>query len=139
MASCADETVYHTFRNIATRGWDKADTLVYEPVVDDSTARYELQVELRHRSDYPYQNLTLEMRCSNPYGQPVLTDTLHFTLINDNGTWLGTGWGGLYDIAATPADVHLPHTGRYRICITSLMTDTRLRGINDIGVKLKKY
>jgi gliding motility-associated lipoprotein GldH len=138
LTACADHTVYHTYRTIPTDGWNAADTLAYEVSIDDSAAVYEMQVEVRHRSDYRYQNLSLELLVDNPQQQRVLTDTLHYLLTGSDGTWAGNGWGGLYNVASEVMPVHFAHTGSYRISITSLMADPQLRGINDVGVRIKK-
>ena len=61
LAACHDDTVYHTYQNLSSNGWNKQDTLEYTLPSQLAGHTYELEVGLRHTENYPYQDIWLEV------------------------------------------------------------------------------
>ena len=61
LSACDKQTVYHSFQSLPTEGWLREDTLSFDVKVTDSLTYYKLSLEVRNRSNYPYQNLPLSI------------------------------------------------------------------------------
>lgn len=137
LTACDKHTVYHAFRPLPPEGWKQEDTLFYDVAVPDSQTYYKLSVEIRHKSDYPYQNLNLTIGCEGPENSQLPTDTLRLTLSDEKGKWKGKGWGGLY-LADFPAgSIRIGRPGNYRFRITHAFAVPSLSGISDVGIRLE--
>jgi len=136
--ACNKQTLYYSFQSIPTQGWSQKDTLNFEIQISDSTTFYNLFVEIRNRNNYPYQNLPLLLQYFVPQNKKARTDTLNLTLADKEGAWKGSGWGGLYQIESPARKIRIDKAGKYRIKIISLLPDTLLPGINDVGIKIER-
>lgn len=134
--ACDRQTVYHAFRPLPLEGWLRKDTLFFKAEVPDSLTYCKLAVEVRNRSDYPYQNLSLSVCCTPPDGIPLPADTLQLTLAGKTGAWKGNGWGGLYLTASHAGNVRIATPGTYLFKVAYTLPDTILPGINDVGIRL---
>lgn len=138
LAACDKQTVYHSFQAIPSEGWQRKDTLFFTVEVPDSSTDYKLSVEVRNRNDYPYQNINLSISYNEAATHPLRVDTLQLMLVNEDGRWKGTGWGGLYQLEFPAGDVRIGKSGIYHFKIAHTFPDEVLYGINDIGIKLKR-
>lgn len=138
LIACDKQTVYHSFQSIPTEGWQRKDTLFFNVDVPDSFTYYKLSVEVRNRNDYPYQNINLSISCNDSAANPLPADTLQLILANKDGRWKGTGWGSLYQLEFSAGGVQISKPGSYHFKIAHTLPDEVLRGINDIGIKLKR-
>lgn len=136
--ACNKQTLYYSFQSIPNQGWSQKDTLNFEMQIADSTTFYNLFVEIRNRNNYPYQNLPLLLQCFVPQNGKARTDTINLTLADKEGTWKGNGWGGLYQIESPARKMRIDKAGKYKFKIISLLPDTLLPGINDIGIRIER-
>lgn len=134
LISCSHEGEYSAFRDIDTRGWNRYDTLRFSFPIHDNRA-YDLLIETRNNSDYPYQNLYLFV--NGKIGNTVLfSDTIQTRLADKEGKWTGSGWGSLY----TNQTIYKRHYRfpalhkNYRIEIVQGMRDYSLIGIESAGI-----
>lgn len=137
-SACDEQTVYHAFRSIPQAGWQRQDTLLFDVPVPDSLTYYKLSVELRNRTDYPYQNISLSVCYDGPEVHPMPADTIQITLADKEGIWKGDGWGGLYQSASFVGGVKIGKPGHYLFKIAYTLPDGILPGINDVGIKLER-
>lgn len=138
ICACDKQTVYHTFQSVPGDGWLRQDTLCFEVAVPDSQTYYKLSVEIRNRSNYPYQNLNLSVSYDNPDSIRISADTLNAVLTTKEGIWTGDGWGGLYQSAISAGSIKIGKAGNYLFKIAYTLPDEKLRGINDVGIKLER-
>lgn len=136
--ACQETTVYHSFRNLPADGWRRNDTLCFDVAVTDSQTSYQLSVEVRNLSDYPYQNLSVILLHETPDSLIVSNDTLHFILADQQGNWMGKGWGGIYQCSFPTGSINIRQAGRHRLILQHGLADTCISGIHDIGIKLTK-
>lgn len=136
--ACDEQTVYHSFQSLPTDGWQRSDTLFFNATVADSATRYRISVEVRNRSNYPYQNLPVLLCHDNPEGTDPKKDTLELKLADSAGIWLGDGWGGLFQSTFPAGSIPIEKPGEYHFKIIHLLPDEVLPGINDIGIKLER-
>ena len=138
LSACDKQTVYHSFQSLPTEGWLREDTLSFDVKVTDSLTYYKLSLEVRNRSNYPYQNLPLSICYTIADSIPSPTDTIQLILADKEGIWKGDGWGGLYQTAVSAGSVQIGKPGTYLFKVAYTLPDERLQGINDIGIKLKR-
>lgn len=136
--SCDERTVYHTFRSVPLSGWARQDTLSFDVSIDDTLSLYELYVEVRHRNDYPYSNLALLLSYTTPASSCCLMDTLQLNMADERGVWYGKGWSDLYLHTVHAGTLRLGRRGDYHFRLTGAMSDTLLRGLNDVGIMLRR-
>src|SRR5688572_29871933 len=88
-ASCEKGRVFE--KNIPLKGysWGWDNRLVYEVEVPDTAARYDLLINIRHRADYPFVNLWVNIYTTYPSGK---TGKLLYQVglgDNEGQKWLG--------------------------------------------------
>jgi len=136
--ACQKDTVYHSFRNIPADCWKQNDTICFDVAVPDSPTTYLLFVEIRNLNNYPYQNLSVILTHETPDSLIATTDTLHFILADQQGNWTGKGWGGIYQNSFPTGNIELCQAGRHRLILQHVLSDTCIKGIHDMGIKLIK-
>ena len=135
--ACDEQTVYHSFQSLPTEGWQRNDTLFFNVSVADSATLYNVSVEVRNRNNYPYQNLDILISYNLEDSTVWKTDTLKFTLTDQEGKWKGTGWGSLYQSALPLKDCSIKHPGNYTFKVVHGMKDEQITGIIDVGLKIE--
>ena len=143
MSSCKDEeTLFYSFTPVPLE-WSKSEMAVIE--LPDSLPRgeYAWDIEVRNTAFYPYRNLWLEMEIAGvkeEIAQGSLK-TLHLELTDSTGRWKNLESLGTYFISTFPQEnkfVVADSTYHYQVRFRHIMEDERLKGISDIGIKLKK-
>ena len=78
------------------------------------------------------------MNFSDSKTKRKITDTLNYNLALPNGEWLGKGFGDTKEILFQyKVNYKFPANGDYSIGITQAMRTDKLKGIEDIGVKIE--
>lgn len=135
LGACESHVLYHDYRSMPSDGWARTDTLCFQAVLPDSAAPFRLSVELRHRTAFPYCELPVRFSLTVPGRLPVC-DTLLVPVADGESNWYSLGWGDLRT-ASSPVITLPPGIGdTCRICLTSVLPDSLLPGVNDIGIKI---
>jgi gliding motility-associated lipoprotein GldH len=139
MVSCNRNDVYLQYRSLPTKGWNKDSVLTFDVPITDTTSLYNVYVNIRHRGEYPYQNLWFFLRQATPLMDTLQKDTIECYLADQRGKWLGSGVGSVYEMPILYRQkVSFPRAGIYRYQIIQGMRDSILAGINDVGIKIEK-
>lgn len=139
MVSCIQKDVYLQYRTLPTNGWNKDSVLTFDIPISDTASLYNVYINIRHRGEYPYQNLWFFLRQSSPVNDSVTKDTIECYLADHRGKWLGSGVGFVYEMPVLYLQkISFPHAGTYRYEIIQGMRDSILSGINDVGIKVEK-
>jgi len=138
LVGCSGNDIYFQYNPVAVKGWSKDTAYVFNVPVSDTTATYNVYVNIRNRSDYPYQNLWLFLKKISP--DTIQTkDSIECYLADQRGKWLGTGMGSIMEMPVLyQQNVRFNKAGTYRYEIVQGMRDTMLIGINDIGMRVEK-
>lgn len=116
---------------------EKSDTLFFNVPLNDSLINLRLSAGVRNSSNYPYQNLDILISYNLEDSTVWKTDTLKFTLTDQEGKWKGTGWGSLYQSALPLKDCSIKHPGNYTFKVVHGMKDEQITGIIDVGLKIE--
>lgn len=120
---------------MSSAGWHKDSLVGFSFTVTDTTASYDILLNVRHTEMYPYQNLWLFLGGS----RQLLNDTIEFYLADDRGVWLGTGHNGHITMPVLyEQGYHFSHAGEQTIYVTHGMRCDYLRGVTDVGIEIRK-
>lgn len=137
-ASCTDAAFYEENKSIDKRNWDYNDLQEFAVHIEDSTAKYDVFINLRHTGGYDYANIYLLLH-QNGSGLQDTAYRKEITLAELDGRWLGRSAGTLYEIQALAhQDFIFPDTGTYHFALEQNMRQNPLSDIADVGIKLVK-
>lgn len=136
---CNEHTVYHSFQSLSKDGWKKSDTLFFYVDVPDSLEHYDLNIQVRNRSDYPYQNLSLTIVHNLQDTCCWKKENLTCRLTNEDGQWSGNGWGAFFQNSYDLSQLVTLQSGIHTIKIAHGMKDSILIGVSDVGVRIDRY
>ena len=137
-SACTRNEIFSKFVSIETPYWHADSIIAFEFDVEDSLSAYNFTVNVRHRADYPYQNMWLFVQQISP-DSSIVNDTIEFYLADNRGKWLGKGIGAVYTMPVLiKNNQKLDKMGLYKIELQHGMRDVELYGINDVGLVLEK-
>ena len=131
--SCRNDIVYSQFSSIPLGEWHIDSVAHFDYTIADEIADYRMIVYVRHKENYPYQNMWLFL------DNGERRDTIEFYMADDRGRWLGDQHHGFVEMPVLIEDnYHFADTGTYYLNIQHAMRDTLLRGITDVGLEIMK-
>ncbi|OQD44196.1 gliding motility lipoprotein GldH [Croceivirga radicis] len=142
--ACNSNVVYTEYKTLNNGIWSNADTLDFKIKDLDSTAYYNLFLNVRNDNDYEFSNLFLITKLIKP-NQQVQVDTLEYEMALPNGEWLGTGRGSTKENKLwLRENIKFPDSGVYTLKVQHAMRKNgmvegmqRLKGITDVGLQLE--
>jgi gliding motility-associated lipoprotein GldH len=136
--SCDSKRIFEEYKPIESEGWHKDSVIVFLVNLWDPFSQYNMYLNIRNRGNYPNSNIWLSITTRFPDGR-LMTDTAEFILAYPSGRWKGKGIGDLFDNQILyRQDVVSPVGGEYQFLIRQAMRPVRLKGIQDIGIRLEK-
>jgi len=139
ITACDPGRIYDESIAIDNASWDRDSVLHYEVAIDDSLQLSNFFISIRNNTDYPYSNIYLFLTTEFPNGHAT-TDTIECILADKDGQWLGTGSGRLKDnLIMLQQALRFPLNGVYHFYIEQGMRDIKLKGIEDIGLRVENY
>lgn len=141
--SCDENRVFDRYKNLPGQ-WDKDSLIDFSFEAPDTLQQYNLFINLRNDSNYPYQNLFLITQMQFPNGK-VIEDTLEYEMAKPTGEWLGTGFGELKESKLWYKEKMLfSESGTYKIKIRqalrkngSVQPVQELEGITEVGFRIE--
>jgi len=138
IVGCTSNDVYFQYKSVATKGWNKDSLYCFDVPIDDISATYNVYVNVRNRTEYPYQNLWLFLSKTTP-DKIQTKDSIECYLADQRGKWLGSGLGSIMEMPVLyQQKVRFKTKGTYHYKIVHGMRDSILTGINDIGMRVEK-
>jgi len=138
LSSCSKPNLYDKYIQVNAEGWNYKDQVEFEVQITDTISPTNFYLNIRHNTDYDYRNLYLFLHTQFPRGQQS-TDTLEIILAAPDGKWLGKGYGNLKENRVLlKKDVYFPISGPYTFRLEQAMREKNLKGIEDVGITIKK-
>ncbi len=134
LASCNRLPIYNHYQHISLQGWQQDDSLHFVVPVEQ-TGTYQVLVNIRATSIYPYTQLTLDVHQNKPknYSERVCID-----ITDDKGN-LKTGSNAFCDYSIPLHDVvTTADADTIDIAIAHNMSRELLPGIADIGIAVER-
>ncbi len=136
LGACSNNAIYQQSKDLPNGIWEKDSAAVLPCYMSDSTGRYDVLIDLRNGTDYPYENLWLFVNLYNPKGE-VFRDTLECMIYDFDGRPMGSGSGGKHHLAIQfLSGIQFQPAGKYKFEIIQGMRTDTLVGISDIGVRI---
>lgn len=134
LASCSEKAVYDQVRSFESNEWGADHPLEFKVAINDTSRSYDLLLHVRTTKTYAYSNIWLFLETTAPSGQ-TLTDTLEVMLADENGKWLGKGFGNVNSMLVPYlTSVKFINRGVYSISIAQGMREEILTDVLDIGL-----
>ncbi|MEA1786676.1 gliding motility lipoprotein GldH [Arenibacter sp. GZD96] len=145
MLSCNKDLVFSEYKNTENGVWDRNNAIQFQFSDLDTTAAYNLFINIRNDDSFPYRNLFLIAELDFPNGQ-TMRDTLEYEMALPNGQWLGKGRGNLKESKLWfKENIVFPSSGVYTLEISQAMRHlgqingvVQLKGITDVGFQIEK-
>ncbi len=135
--SCDRQMVFDEFSRIETGRWSWDEPVNFTFRIEDTLTLHNLQIQLRHSTEYPLNNLYMFVHVEGPSGQGI-TDTVQFILAENNGKWIGKGVGNIREIGYLyRKNTVFPDTGTYSVTIEQAMRLPEVP-VSEIGLRISK-
>lgn len=139
LASCGGSTIYEE-RHDLEGFWAKEDILKYElnVHVKDTVSLYDVQLDIEHTQDYPFENIYLRLQSQVP-NRPIQVDTISVSLMDKSGNWKGKCSGeNCHQIVTLTNDYRFTEKGSHSISIEQFTREDTLIGMKSIALSVKR-
>lgn len=133
-AACTDRELYNSQTAVSADGWEMHDFKSFVVEIPQNDC-YDIEMFVRHDSEYEYRNLWLFIDHIKP-DSTFATDTLNIELADAYGRWLGGGWGSYHQMEFPVAYKMSLDSGTHQIRIKQAMREYKLKGVANVGVKV---
>lgn len=138
MTGCEKNRVYEKNISIEKFSWNSDTIPAFTVEIPDTTALYNIYVNIRHADLYPFQNIWLQVGTRFPDGKET-NRRIEITLANDEGKWYGEGLGDIWDFRSLiQENAYFNTTGTYTFTVSQIMRQDPLPGIMAIGLRVER-
>lgn len=138
LISCDRNGVYEENINTPKSIWATNDIAKFVAPINDTLSYHNIYLNIRNTTDYPNCNLFLFVAITSPAGVTQL-DTVECFLADDQGKWLGKGFGYIRDNQIPfKRNVRFPQKGDYKFEILQAMRTDSLVGVSSVGIRIEK-
>ncbi len=136
--SCDRTGVYEENIDTSNSTWAENNIAKFIAPIEDTVSYNNIYINIRNTTDYPNCNLFLFIATTSPAGATQI-DTIECSLADDQGKWLGKGFGYIRDNQIPyKRNVRFPQKGDYKFEIKQAMRTDSLIGISSVGVRVEK-
>src|SRR5690606_29205332 len=97
--------------------WNKDSIVSFEFEQKDTVSAYNMFINIRNNSDYPFNNIFLIVQMEQP-DNVVKTDTLEYQMANPDGTLMGEGFTDIKESRLWyKENERVPKPGTYKVNI----------------------
>ncbi len=145
LQACQNNTVYSKYVHLDNAAWKHKQNLKFNIPVQDTTALYNIFINLRNTNDYAYSNLFLITQMTFPDKTKVI-DTLEYEMTDAQGNFLGSGFSDIKENKLFYKEkVRFALPGNYLFEIRQAMRERNtvqavnpLTGVKDVGISIEK-
>ncbi len=141
LSRCGDGKVYQEFTDFDQRYWLLNDTVKFEIDITDTLSRYNVFLNLRNSTHYPFSRLFVNYTLADTSGTNHHSGLLQDFLFDPkSGKPLGkTGLGDLYDHQLSIlSNYQFKRSGPYTLRLQQFMRTDTLQGIISVGVAVER-
>jgi gliding motility-associated lipoprotein GldH len=119
-------------------GWTYEEGQTFTVNISDTTQAYNLYINIRHTTEYNYNNIWILLTTTLPDGN-ILTDQIELQLAEPTGEWTGNCLDGIcFNSILARSNFRFFLPGEHQFTIAQDMRVSPLQGISDVGVRLEK-
>lgn len=139
LSSCQTGPFFEKNSIIPNQEWKEVFQPQFQVEILDTTARYDVFLNIRHSPYYGYSNLFLSIAETAVDSVEYINPLIEVQMADGEGKWMGKSAGHLYELTEiVEENRQFPDTGLYIFQIRHQMQEASLVGINDIGLKVIK-
>ncbi len=136
--SCDKNRVFEKNVTVEKSIWSSADKMNFEVDVIDTTATYNVYINVRHASIYPYSNLWLMVTTISPDGTSQ-KQRVEVSLADEEGAWHGEGMGDIWDLKyLAQQNARFVKKGKYSFQFEQIMRQDPIPGIMAMGLRVEQ-
>lgn len=136
--SCENNRVFEKNISLEKSSWKNSDKIKLEVDVQDTSATYNVYINVRHNSVYPYSNLWVLITTTSPDGNSQ-KQRIEIQLANEDGAWHGEGMGDIWDLKQlAQQNAIFNKKGIYSFEFEQIMREDPLPGIMAMGIRVEK-
>lgn len=139
VASCNNNSIFSQYYNFNNQDWNYNKKLIFTTSnLPKSSQPLVFEIHFRHNQSYKYRNIWLFTELELPNGT-VKKDTIQKIFMKPNGEWAldVEGSGNLKESSVTLFALKDAPEGKYILKVQHAMREEILKGIVDIGFKIK--
>ena len=138
LTACNKGKIYEKRQQFDNYTWNRFKPLFFEVPIKDREIEYNVYLTLRHITQYPYDDLKINLTIYSPTGEE--RTTMHTFLVKDkSGKFLGAGAGDLWDLKLlVKGKYYFNEEGKYKFQIDNLMDYYDIVGLADLGILIEK-
>lgn len=138
LLSCSKNKVFEKRFEFEKYTWNRFLPVFFEFQINDVSYNYNVYLTLRHITQYPYDNLKVNLTIYSPSGEE--RTSMHVFQVKDkDGKFLGDGMGDLWDLKLlVKQNISFKNPGKYKIQIDNLMDYFDIVGLMNIGLIVEK-
>lgn len=135
---CDPSSVYEKNIDIPDYMWDAKNKLIFEANIEDTASLYNLYVNVRHTSHYPYANIYIFITTIFPNGKSR-QDTMECVFADSEGRWTGDGIGDIWDNQIPwLRNIKFPVAGKYTFEYEHAMRQQQVPFVMDVGLRIEQ-
>ncbi len=135
---CTTKAVFEKNTEIVDGQWQYSYVPVFEPEISDTTARYNLFLNIRHSNDYAYSNMWVIVHTTLPSGKKM-ERRVELPLADKQGKWYGKDSGSLINQqVAIQSNAIMPEVGKYKFEVEQNMRTNPLPFVMSVGLTIEK-
>ena len=137
-SSCDSNRVFEDNTDIPDFTWDVKNKISFDVDIPDTSSMYNLYVNVRNASHYPYANIFIFATITFPNGK-TRSDTIECVLADESGQWKGDGAGDIWDNQIPWMEkIKFPLSGKYKFEYEHAMRLEQVPFIMDVGLRVEK-
>ena len=151
LCGCEGSPTVALSEEVPLDGWSREDELRFEWEIEDTDVAHDLMLDLRHAGNVGFSECHLSLTFQSPNGQDTTFHT-KLILVDDNGAWIGNGFGDLVDCSFNLIELtenekipffinsagQFHSAGRHGLRIQHAMKDDVVQGLANVGVRLER-
>jgi gliding motility-associated lipoprotein GldH len=136
LASCKEEkAIINQYQFIDDCLWNKHDTYYFSVEITDISTPYNIYLNIRNTTLYPYQNAWITYAMEQPIGA-LERKKIECVLTDKQNRWLGSGISLFQNKFSLKESYTFAHKGTHTFSFKHLMQDSTLHGIQEIGLEI---
>ncbi len=140
--SCMHSNVFEKNIAIPSNTWKADFKPVYVFDITDTNATYMMDLTMRHTDAYPFSNIWLNVKTTQPGEQQPTSVKVEIPLAQADGKWLGRGMNEIWEhrmpLTRNGQAIRFPKKGTYKIQLEQIMRVNPLPEVMSVGVRLEK-
>lgn len=138
LTGCSSDCIFQQTIEVPDAQWTYEDSVHFEFEIPDTTARYNLNLELEHSTDYPYQNLYVKFHTRFPSGKTI-EQVVSLELTKKAILWQGQ-CSGKWCTINIPLQTNAIFTepGKHSITLEQYMRKSPVEGVRSFSLCIQK-